>query len=84
MKSKQIRACLLLASALLMLLPRARGGSEVSSGTFSIYVENDLFAGTDRQYTSRVKLGWSSADLENYSDSPYASGSSPTSVSAPR
>ncbi len=73
MKSEQIRASLLLASALLMLLPQARGGSEVSSGTFSVFVENDLFAGTDRQYTSGVKLGWSSADLENYSDSPYAS-----------
>ncbi len=73
MKSKQIRAGLLLASGLLMLLPQVRGGSEVSGGTFSIYLENDLFAGTDRQYTSGAKLGWSSADLENYSDSPYAS-----------
>lgn len=36
-------------------------------------MENDLFAGTDRQYTSGVKLGWSSKDLANYSDSPYAS-----------
>ncbi len=68
-------SALFLASGLLTLLPpaTASGGRETAGGTFSIYLENDLFAGTDRQYTSGVKLGWSSADLENYSDSPYAS-----------
>lgn len=57
----------------LLPLPAASGASEISGGTFSIYMENDLFAGTDRQYTSGVKFGWSSADLDNFSDSPYAS-----------
>ena len=46
---------------------------EDTEGTLSLYMENDLFAGTDRYYTSGVKLGWSSANLESYSDSPYAS-----------
>ncbi|MEQ1850139.1 MAG: lipid A deacylase LpxR family protein [Chthoniobacteraceae bacterium] len=64
-----------LLGLLLMLLPPSHLGAEdnVAGGTMSIYVENDLFTGTDRQYTSGVKLGWSSADLENYSDSRYAS-----------
>ena len=70
-----MRAILLLTAVWLALMPftQAHASGEISSGTFSIYFENDLFAGTDRQYTSGVKLGWSSADLENYSDSPYAS-----------
>jgi len=44
-----------------------------SGGTLSIYLENDLFAGTDRYYTSGAKISWSSADLENLVDSPYSS-----------
>ena len=45
----------------------------VSRGTLSLYFENDLFAGTDRYYTNGTKLSWTSADLEKYSDTPYAS-----------
>ena len=41
-------------------------------GTFTVYFENDLFAGTDRFYTSGVKVSWSSPDLERFNDSPYA------------
>ena len=48
-------------------------GKDEAGGTFSTYIENDLFAGTDRYYTSGVKLSWSSADLEKFSDTPYAS-----------
>ena len=51
----------------------ASGADKLAGGTLSIYLENDLFAGTDRQYTSGVKVSWSSSDLANYSDSPYAS-----------
>ena len=70
-----MRKTLLPAFALLSLLPLpcALAAHEVAGGTFSIYLENDLFAGTDRQYTSGLKFGWSSADLASYSDSPYAS-----------
>lgn len=42
-------------------------------GTLGVYLENDLFGGTDRYYTSGVKISWSSADLQNLADSPYAS-----------
>ena len=66
---------ILLASALFTTLfhtPAQCADKNISGGTFSLYFENDLFTGTDRYYTNGVKLGWSSADLENYSDSPYA------------
>lgn len=45
----------------------------INRGTYTLYFENDLFAGTDRYYTNGVKLSWSSADLEKFSDTPYAS-----------
>ena len=47
---------------------------DVKDGTLSIYFENDLFTGTDRFYTNGVKLSWTSADLEKFADTPYASG----------
>lgn len=59
--------------AFLSVLPAAAAGKDVSGGTFGSYLENDLFAGTDRYYTSGVKLSWSSPDLENLADTPYAS-----------
>ena len=68
-------ATLLVAAILTSMLHTYAQCAEkgVSSGTLSIYFENDLFTGTDRYYTNGVKLGWSSSDLANYSDSPYAS-----------
>ena len=70
-----IRTPLLVALGALWLLPPApaRAADKTAGGTFSLYMENDLFAGTDRRYTSGLKFSWSSADLENYGDSPYAS-----------
>lgn len=35
-------------------------------GVLSLYVENDLFFHTDRNYTSGVKLAWVSPDLDSY------------------
>lgn len=64
---------LLLLPAFLCPPPTLAAGKDTSAGTLSLYLENDLFAGTDRYYTSGIKIGWSSSDLENYSDSPYAS-----------
>ena len=68
-----MRTTLLLASGLLTLLPLAQAEDKVSGGTLSLYFENDMFTGTDRYYTNGVKIAWSSRDLENYSDSIYAS-----------
>ena len=35
-------------------------------GVLSLYVENDLFFQTDRNYTSGIKLAWVSPDLDSY------------------
>jgi lipid A 3-O-deacylase len=64
-------AALLLSSCLVFSLFGAEVPAEdrpKSGGTFSLYLENDSFVGTDRNYTSGVKLGWSSADLSKFSD----------------
>ena len=37
-----------------------------SAPTLTLYVENDSFDGTDRHYTSGVKLSWLSADLVDW------------------
>ena len=73
--SRATSTFLLLVSAFLTVMHPAQGHGEdrVAGGTFSMYFENDLFAGTDRLYTSGVKLAWSSPDLANYSDTIYAS-----------
>jgi lipid A 3-O-deacylase len=62
---------LLLSSCLLTPLLAAPDPVEVqpkNNGTFSLYFENDTFVGTDRHYTSGLKIGWSSADLSKFSD----------------
>lgn len=37
---------------------------------YNLYYENDLFAGTDNNYTNGVKLSWISANLEDYINDP--------------
>lgn len=39
------------------------------SWTFSVYVENDLFANTDRDYTNGTKITMISPDVSKYTDS---------------
>jgi hypothetical protein len=34
--------------------------------TFTFYLENDVFTGTDREYTNGIKLTWISRDLSDY------------------
>ena len=58
-------ACLL---ALGMLLPPVdaaaqRFNPKCVGGVLSLYVENDLFFQTDRNYTSGIRLAWVSPDL---------------------
>jgi lipid A 3-O-deacylase len=36
----------------------------------TLNVENDLFAGTDREYTSGVKASWASGNLDDYLNDP--------------
>ncbi len=65
------RAALL--SAALLACPAAGRADDASvpgkAWTFSLFFENDLFAGTDRNYTNGVKLSWTSPDLSSYRDS---------------
>lgn len=63
-------ACLLLT--LLYHSTAIAAGKDDAGGTLGLYLENDLFAGTDQHYTSGFKLSWSSHDLEQLSDSRYA------------
>ncbi len=60
---------LLLSTSTIVSAEEAR----LDRGTFSIYFENDLFAGTDRYYTNGVKFSWTSTDLEKFADTRYAS-----------
>ncbi|PAW67601.1 MAG: hypothetical protein B9S38_12235 [Verrucomicrobiia bacterium Tous-C4TDCM] len=53
--------------------PISAAGKDDTGGTFGLYLENDLFAGTDQHYTSGFKVSWSSRDLEQLGDSKYAS-----------
>ena len=39
-------------------------------GVYNFYYENDLFAGTDNNYTSGIKLSWVSANLQDYTSDP--------------
>jgi lipid A 3-O-deacylase len=38
--------------------------------TLTVNFENDLFTGTDREYTNGVKLSWGSANLDDYKSDP--------------
>jgi hypothetical protein len=54
-------------------LQSAAADAASANGTLGLYMENDLFAGTDRYYTSGIKLSWSSPDLARLEDTPYSS-----------
>ena len=67
--------CSTLSASLLlaMLAPAsAMADAPTTGGTMGIYIENDAFTGTDRYYTSGVKLSWTSPDVSNLIDSPYS------------
>lgn len=58
---------------LAVLWPPASYASEeyASQGsTFTFYQENDLYTGSDRDYTNGIKMSWISPDLTSYRDSP--------------
>jgi lipid A 3-O-deacylase len=46
-------------------------GTARLAGTFTFYMENDYFGGTDRHYTNGLKFSWFSADLENWDQSGW-------------
>lgn len=52
----------------LLAATEARLGSNKNPGTFNFYLENDMFADTDQQYTNGIRLSWTSPDLTSYLD----------------
>jgi len=56
-----------------LILPgRSIAADNIARGTSTVtlYMENDLFYNTDRQYTHGTKLSWISPDLSAYRDNP--------------
>jgi hypothetical protein len=46
----------------------AQTGRVEKHQTFFLYLENDIFAGTDRHYTNATRLTWLSSDLTEYDE----------------
>lgn len=70
MKTSNTVRCSVLYSCLWFAAGDGARVEAKDGGTFSLYVENDLFGGTDRYYSSGVKMSWSSPNLAKFSDSP--------------
>jgi lipid A 3-O-deacylase len=68
MKATVMLLSLLLVPLLPVVFVRAEGAKD--SSTFTLYVENDVFTGTDSHYTSGVRLAWISQDLADYRENP--------------
>jgi hypothetical protein len=70
MKASSFARCSVLYSCLLLVAGGSSWAETRDGGTLSLYLENDLFGGTDRYYTSGAKMSWSSANIAKFSDSP--------------
>lgn len=67
---RQWKCCLTLASALLLPMPAGAEESLEDAWTLNLYLENDLFGETDRNYTNGIRLSWVSPNLESFRDDP--------------
>ena len=65
--TKHLLMIMFLGFAMVLGTKQAWGTGDL--GSFTFYFENDLFAGTDRYYTSGIKLTSISPDLTGYSKS---------------
>lgn len=63
------RTCFICAALLFFAAPASSRQTVDNSWTFSVHFENDLFADTDQNYTSGIKLSWVSPDLTRFRDS---------------
>jgi hypothetical protein len=69
----EMKGCVILIAWIALCFPAsACAGCEEGSegGTFTFYQENDLYTGTDRDYTNGIKISWISPDLRSYQDDP--------------
>lgn len=55
----------------LPVLSLAKSEKGKNFGTFSWCLANDIFAITDRRFTSGFQIGWMSKDLKNYRENPW-------------
>jgi len=68
------RSALCAVVFILALAPMAASAQPLLNNTtsprrsFSFYMENDVFAGQDRQYTNGIKLTWSHFGMDTYPD----------------
>jgi hypothetical protein len=67
-----VALCLLGASA----LAEESADSEAAGGYLTFYLDNDLFGGTDRNYTNGARLSWIS-EGEPLLDSPAPPATTP-------
>jgi hypothetical protein len=66
-----VAVCALAALLLAVAAPAtAQGDPTLRERTFVSTLENDYFGGSDRHYTSALRLTWISADLDVYEDGP--------------
>ncbi|MBN2398557.1 MAG: lipid A deacylase LpxR family protein [Deltaproteobacteria bacterium] len=75
MQRVTVRTILLAAilACCMSLVPlRTHAGDDTArrTSTVTLYMENDLFYNTDRQYTHGTKISWISPDLAEYRDNP--------------
>jgi len=60
---------LLLGTPALLLAGDRQPEKNPNFDTFTLYWENDIFSGTDRDYTNGLKLSWSTPFLKNHEQS---------------
>lgn len=68
--AKSLFICFLIASAMAYSKLSFAEKTPKDHSTFTFYLENDVFTGTDREYTNGVKLTWISRDLTDYRNDP--------------
>jgi len=49
----------------------AQAGESQEANTLTFYQENDIYSGTDRDYTNGLKFTWISQDLSEYRQNPH-------------
>ena len=70
MNNKSRRATQLIAAATLLLMTNSVHAEE--KGGLFVRIDNDIFTGTDRDYTSGVQVGSTSATVESFDDERLA------------
>ncbi len=65
---------LFLTAILLLCLPISQVHAQDEKGTFALILDNDLFTGTDRDYTNGLRLSWLSEPAQSKAPGFFGSG----------